>query len=538
MMKFAKVKQARNQQVLFPERLDEAVDDDHDVRLVDRILHSVDFSEWEARYHLAKGQPPIHPRVMAGVILYGLLCRISSSRALEEALQVRLDFRWLAEGRRIDHSTICKFRIRHADELKKLYVQFAMIGIEFGWVRMTSLGFDGTRIRANNSRRASRTPERLRQLKKELEKAYEQHDRQAREADRQDEERFGERDSNRVDADISDVKRELEKVNAALEQVELLEENGKTVPKRIPMTDPESRIMPNKTGGHAPNFTPATTVDIDSGMIVDSVVLNVVNEDDEMLNSVARVQDNFNLPSPPDKLLADGLMATGDNISQCNEQGIALYAPVKTVAPATNPAVRTASSEPVAEEDRDRLPRINVTVDGVKRQQLSKDAFIYDASDNCYRCPMGKRLSYRGSTHEKRSSGRTRTRHRYRADSAVCQGCPLADVCLRRSDKGRQVTHEQHEQQRVAHAEKMATTEAKEIYKTRQHAGERPFAMMKWFFRVDQFLTRGLDRVSQEYNWLSAGFNLHRLLSLIRHSTGPPRPKALVLYPSLSPFLT
>lgn len=474
---------------------------------------------------------------MAGVILYGLLCRISSSRALEEALQVRLDFRWLAEGRRIDHSTICKFRIGNAEELKQLYVPFAMIGIEFGWVRMTSLGYDAPRIRANNSRQASRTPERLRQLKKELERAYEQHDQQAREADRQDEERFGERDSNRVSADISDVKRKLAKVNAALEQVELLEENGRTVPNRIPLTDPESRIMPNKTGGHAPNFTPATTVDIDSGMIVDSVVLNVVNEDDEMLNSVERVQEKFELPSPPDRLLADGLMATGDNISQCSEQGIDLYSPIKTVDPKTNPAVRTPLTEPVALEDRDRLPRINVTVDGVKREPLSKDAFVYDAAENCYRCPLGKSLSYRGSTQDKRSSGKCRTRYRYRADAGTCRECPLADLCLRKPGKGRQVTHEQHEQQRVAHAEKMATTEAKEIYKTRQHPGERPFAMMKWFFRGDQFLTRRLDRVSQEYNWLSAGFNLHRLLSLIRHSTGPPGPKAIALYPSLSPFL-
>jgi hypothetical protein len=57
---------------------------------------------------------------------------INSGRALEEALQVRLDFRWLAErtSRRPQHEF--KFRIVHAEELKKLYVQFAMIGIEFG----------------------------------------------------------------------------------------------------------------------------------------------------------------------------------------------------------------------------------------------------------------------------------------------------------------------------------------------------------------------------------------------------------------------
>jgi len=113
------VKLARDQLVLFPERLDQAVDVDHDFRLVDKTLQSVDFSEWEARYDLTKGQPPIHPRTMAGVILDGLLCRISSSRALEEALQVRLGFRWLAEGRRIDHSSAgCVKRIKRNGALR------------------------------------------------------------------------------------------------------------------------------------------------------------------------------------------------------------------------------------------------------------------------------------------------------------------------------------------------------------------------------------------------------------------------------------
>jgi hypothetical protein len=110
-MGFAQVKQAREQQVLFSERLDQAVDHDHDVRLVDKTLQSVDFSEWEARCDLTKGQPPIHARAVAGVIRHGLLCRISSCRALEEALLVRLDFRWLVEGRRIDHSSVVVARV-------------------------------------------------------------------------------------------------------------------------------------------------------------------------------------------------------------------------------------------------------------------------------------------------------------------------------------------------------------------------------------------------------------------------------------------
>ena len=118
--------------ILFPTRLDEAVGADHLVRLFDDILSRLDWARWEANYELRRGQPPIHPRILASVILYGLLNRIRSSRALEEALQVRLDFCWLVEGRSIDHSTLSEFRRQHADALKDTFVQVGMVARELG----------------------------------------------------------------------------------------------------------------------------------------------------------------------------------------------------------------------------------------------------------------------------------------------------------------------------------------------------------------------------------------------------------------------
>ena len=98
---WAPAPEKREQMILFPERLDEAIPLDHPVRLLDVILGEICWTKWEARYHGRLGQPPIHPRVLAGTLLYGLLTRIRSSRCLEDALQVRLDFRWLVEGRSI-----------------------------------------------------------------------------------------------------------------------------------------------------------------------------------------------------------------------------------------------------------------------------------------------------------------------------------------------------------------------------------------------------------------------------------------------------
>jgi transposase len=63
----------RDQLVLFAPTLEERIPEDHPVRLIDEVLDAYDWSEWEAKYHGRRGQPPIHPRVLAAVLLYGLI---------------------------------------------------------------------------------------------------------------------------------------------------------------------------------------------------------------------------------------------------------------------------------------------------------------------------------------------------------------------------------------------------------------------------------------------------------------------------------
>jgi len=109
---FAQPVLGRNQLVLIPTTLDDAVPEGHDVRILDELLRTQDWSQWEAEYSAGRGQPGIHPRVVASVILYGLTRRIRSSRVLEYMTGHNVDFMWLTEGRTIDHTTLCKFRTR------------------------------------------------------------------------------------------------------------------------------------------------------------------------------------------------------------------------------------------------------------------------------------------------------------------------------------------------------------------------------------------------------------------------------------------
>ena len=109
---------------LFVRTLDATIAEDDCVRLFDDVLSAVDWSLWEAECGAReRGQPPIHPRHLAAAILYGLYRSIRSSRKLEEACYYRLDFIWLLEGRRPDHSTLAKFRTRFRQPLKDLFRQ-------------------------------------------------------------------------------------------------------------------------------------------------------------------------------------------------------------------------------------------------------------------------------------------------------------------------------------------------------------------------------------------------------------------------------
>ena len=60
------------------------------------------------------------------------------------------------------------------------------------WLPLETLAFDGTRMRANNRRAGTRTPDRLREMKKELAVKFAELEAKVAAADAQEDEVFGE----------------------------------------------------------------------------------------------------------------------------------------------------------------------------------------------------------------------------------------------------------------------------------------------------------------------------------------------------------
>ena len=267
----------RDQILLFRETLEDRIPENHSARLLAEILDELDWSPWEQRYVLVAGQPPIHPKIMAGAILYGLSHGIRSSRRLEWACGHAVDFMWLTEGRSIDHSTLCSFRTKFKRELKDLFQQIGRVAMAMGLVRLNQVALDGTRVRANSSPHATASGKTLEKRLSVLDEQIEKMLAEADQADHGEKDLFGDHVSvNTLPPELGDLEKRRSRLRQALQSAQSADakrqthKNGSKRSAKVPVADPDSAIMPNKEGGYAPNFNPVATVDGECGMIVDA----------------------------------------------------------------------------------------------------------------------------------------------------------------------------------------------------------------------------------------------------------------------------
>jgi len=72
----------RSQSILFPEHLDDYVDEDNIVRVVDAFIESLDLNAlgFNGAVPSRTGRPSYHPAVLLGIYIYGYLNRKGANR--------------------------------------------------------------------------------------------------------------------------------------------------------------------------------------------------------------------------------------------------------------------------------------------------------------------------------------------------------------------------------------------------------------------------------------------------------------------------
>ena len=248
--------------------------------LAHHVCDLVDALELRAFYAPYEGDgrrnAPYEPSMVVKVLIYAYATGVFSSRAIARKLEEDVAFRVLAAGNFPQHRTICEFRRRHLEDFERMFVEVVRVAREMGMVRFGTLSVDGTKVRANASKRKAMSYGRMLQeearLKEEIEGLLER----AGAVDGEEDERYGEEmRGDELPAELQRREKRLAAIAAAKARLEAAQRTGDDARGRTPgqgrnpkggrpykraygepepkaqsnFTDPESRIMNTSTEG-------------------------------------------------------------------------------------------------------------------------------------------------------------------------------------------------------------------------------------------------------------------------------------------------
>jgi hypothetical protein len=145
---------------------------------------------------------------------------------------------------------------------------------------------------------------------------------------------------------------------------------------------------------------------------------------------------------------------------------------------------------------------------------FSRSDFSYDAVNDEYSCPGGKKLKqYWTSGWQSRSRMAEGSTLRYHALKKDCQGCALKEQCCPNTLR-RKVTRSVHEAARDVARAVAQTPDYRRTRRQRKQV-EMLFAHMKWVSKMDRLRLRGLKGAQDEFLLTATAQNLRRMVKYL-----------------------
>ena len=455
-----------DQQVLFPGSLDEYVTAENPVRFVAAFVDSLDLDAlgFKRARPAATGRPPYAPRDLLCLYVYGYLYKIRSSRSLERETHRNVELMWLLRKLTPDFKTIADFRRENGESIRKVCREFTVVCKKLDLFGKELIAVDGSKFLASNNRRKSFTQDRLRETIAKIDERIADYLRLLDTTDR-DETKIASGDS-ALSEKIAHLKDKVEEARVLLGYMEEKQMS------EVSLIDPDARRM---ICGPVTEvcYNAQIAVDAKSHLIAAEEVTNQPT-DREWLSKMA-IAANDVMAAEHLEVVADKGYSSVAEVKKCLEANITPYVP------------RPSTSA------------------NLKLGLYTKEDFRYDAGEDVYVCPAGKKLTYRRTCEEE---GRTIKYY----GTAACKGCPVRDKCTRSKRNGRRITR---------HVDEALLEEMEQRLRTRPNMAlqrkstvEHVFGTLKRWRDERHFLTRGLNNVRTEFSLSTLAYNLRRVLTL------------------------
>ncbi len=371
----------RTQAILFPQSLDEIVDNDNEVRIIDLFVESIDLVQFNFTFkQSAEGRPPYHPKDLLKLYVYGYLNSIRSSRALEKECKRNIELMWLLQQLVPDHNTISNFRRDNEKAIRKVFRHTVSIAKQFDLIGGKLIAGDSTKLRAQNSKKNNFNENKIAQHLEYIENKLDEYDQALQMAD---------------DENKKIIQQQIEKQNHRKEKYnQLSRQLSQTGETQVSTSDPDSRQMITRNNITEVGYNVQTTVDAKHHLTLD---YKVTNENDSKAMGCMLRRAKTILQTNDFTALYDKGYHTGSEIKKAVEMGIEVMVAVPGVAS-------------FAPDDN-----------------YNFDKFIYNPQHDTYTCPEQQTLKTNGNWYVK-----SKERYLYYVKhykTGDCSTCPALALC-------------------------------------------------------------------------------------------------------------
>jgi transposase len=472
--------EAMGQQFFEPMSLDDFLPPEHICRVIEAFTRQLDVAGLGYKYAECKktGTPPYNPRMMLNLYIYGYLNKVRSSRRLEKETIRNVEVMWLMHCLRPDDKTIANFRKDNAKALRGTFREFSLMCRELELYGKEVVAVDGTKIRANNSRKNNFNKEKVEKELTEIDKRISEYMEILEKEDKADaEKKVKEPSAKKIEEAIKELNERKVRYEGYNERVEAEGE--------ISTVDPDSRLMRQGGDGRKVDvcYNVQTVVEGKNKLIVDFEV-------------TSRSDDKGNLELMSDKakeimgveeitVLADKGYYDGEDIMKCESK--------KTKCLVAKP-------RPGGKKVKDGW-----TINDMK----------YDKESCSYICPCGKKLELKGKQKRKRKQKQGEGEGEGKVylvymNSAACRECSERAKCTK--SEYRKILRLPYQDVLDGVEERRKNNKA--LYKRRQEIVEHPYGTVKAVWGYRQYLCRGKETVAAETSLAFLAYNFRRVMTI------------------------
>lgn len=424
-----------------------------------KLLDAQNWHEFEARY-APTGRAPYCPRLMLGLILYGVMQGIHSLRDLERMSRLDLGCMWITGGIAPDHTNIGRFIVLHEDSLTSSFFEsLTRHVLKQTGSQSNRVAGDGTVIEAAGSH--------YRKLKAEAIRARAEAAKAAI-------------DKNPDDPDAQQEKADSDRYVKVLEEREASRKrSGSSLATLvISATEPEAMVQAAKRGrGTAASYKPSILANEDR--IITALALDPSSETKvvaEMLDQNQRVTQGQTI-----EVLLDAGYFDNGVIAATLEREISMLCP-DGKAPGE-----------------------------VKQGKVyPKSQFMYDEAIDAYRCPVGQLL------HRLKDQAATASKDAHTIYTTdACGSCKKRADCIS-TKRDRRILRFATDLNRDALRFVMDQPQVGAIFGQRKAMVEPVFSNLRGKQGLNRFRRMGLKGVMREFALHALAHNISRALALLK----------------------